>query len=50
MIWPSPSTLSAAAQYEEIARGLVVRVANDERRPQWKADSFFRRYADSKKE
>ena len=37
-------------QEEEIARGLMVRVANDERRPEWKADSFFRRYADGKKE
>ena len=39
-----PVDLSAAAQYEEIIRGLMISVANDERRPQWKADSFFRRY------
>jgi Zn-dependent M28 family amino/carboxypeptidase len=45
-----PIDLSAAAQYEEIARGLMIRVANDDRRPQWKPDSFFRRYADGKKE
>ena len=45
-----PIDLSAAAQYEEIARGLMVRVANDERRPEWKADSFFRRYAGGKKD
>jgi len=45
-----PIDFSAAAQYEEIARGLMVRIANDDQRPQWKADSFFRRYADGKKE
>ncbi len=44
-----PIDFSAAAQYEEIARGLMVRVANDDRRPEWKADSFFRRYAEEKK-
>jgi Zn-dependent M28 family amino/carboxypeptidase len=37
--------LSAAALYEEIMRKLLVSVANSEVRPQWKADSFFRRYA-----
>ena len=45
-----PIDFSAAAQYEEIARGLMVRIANDDGRPQWKPDSFFRRYADGKKE
>jgi Zn-dependent M28 family amino/carboxypeptidase len=45
-----PIDLSAAAQYEEIARGLMVRIANDDRRPEWKTDSFFRRYAEGKKE
>ncbi|MGH9704442.1 MAG: M28 family metallopeptidase [Candidatus Acidiferrales bacterium] len=40
-----PVDLSAAAGYEEIIRGLMVAVANDSHRPQWKADSFFRRYA-----
>src|SRR5260370_23627533 len=40
-----PVNLDTAAQFEEIVRGLMMRVANDERRPQWKADSFFRRYA-----
>jgi Zn-dependent M28 family amino/carboxypeptidase len=37
--------LSAAALYEEIMRRLLVSVANADARPQWKADSFFRRYA-----
>ena len=40
-----PVDLSAAAKYEEIIRSLMVRVSSDERRPQWKANSFFRRYA-----
>jgi Zn-dependent M28 family amino/carboxypeptidase len=37
--------LSAAALYEEIMRKLLIAVANSDVRPQWKADSFFRRYA-----
>jgi Zn-dependent M28 family amino/carboxypeptidase len=40
-----PVDLSAAAKYEEIVRSLMVRVANDDQRPQWKQNSFFRRYA-----
>ncbi len=40
-----PVDLAAAARFEEIVRSLTLRVANDERRPQWKSDSFFRRYA-----
>lgn len=42
-----PVDFSAAAQYEEIVRALMVMVANDARRPAWKSDSFFRRYADA---
>jgi hypothetical protein len=37
--------LRAAALYEEIMRKLLISVANDNARPQWKADSFFRRYS-----
>jgi len=37
--------LSVAALYEEIMRKLLIAVANSDVRPQWKADSFFRRYA-----
>ena len=44
-----PIDLSAAAQYEEIIRGLMVDVANDEHRPEWKTNSFFRRYATPEK-
>ena len=40
-----PVELSAAAAYEEVIRGLMIRVADDSQRPQWKANSFFRRYA-----
>jgi Zn-dependent M28 family amino/carboxypeptidase len=40
-----PINLSAAALYEEIMRKLLVAVANSDARPQWKADSFFRRYS-----
>jgi Zn-dependent M28 family amino/carboxypeptidase len=40
-----PVDLAAAAKYEEIVRALLIRVANDDHRPQWKPDSFFRRYA-----
>lgn len=40
-----PVDLSAAGKYEEIIRGLMVKVADDTQTPQWKQDSFFRRYA-----
>jgi len=40
-----PVDLAAAAEYEEAIRDLTVAVANDPRRPAWKPDSFFRRYA-----
>ena len=39
-----PVDLAAAGKYEEIIRQLLIKVANDAERPQWKADSFFRRY------
>jgi Zn-dependent M28 family amino/carboxypeptidase len=42
-----PVDLKTAAGYEEVIRALVIEVANDPKRPQWKQDSFFRRYADS---
>jgi Zn-dependent M28 family amino/carboxypeptidase len=41
-----PVDLGAAAKYEEIIRAMMVSVANGDRRPQWKQDSFFRRYAE----
>ncbi len=39
-----PVDLAAAAKYEEIIRGLLTNIANDDHRPEWKPDSFFRRY------
>lgn len=44
-----PVDLASAGKYEEIIRQLMIRVANDPARPQWKADSFFRRYAEAAK-
>jgi Zn-dependent M28 family amino/carboxypeptidase len=40
-----PVDLAAGAKYEEIVRELLINIANTERRPEWKPDSFFRRYA-----
>jgi Zn-dependent M28 family amino/carboxypeptidase len=40
-----PVDLAAAAKYEEIVRALLIRIANDNHRPQWNPDSFFSRYA-----
>jgi Zn-dependent M28 family amino/carboxypeptidase len=40
-----PVDLKAAAMYEEIVRRLLIETANTAARPQWKPDSFFRRYA-----
>jgi hypothetical protein len=40
-----PVDLSAAALCEEIVRELLISEANADNRPQWKPDSFFRRYA-----
>jgi len=40
-----PVDLKAAALYEEIVRRLLIETANSAARPQWKPDSFFRRYA-----
>jgi Zn-dependent M28 family amino/carboxypeptidase len=40
-----PVNLDTAAKFEEIVRQLLLDVANDAHHPQWKSDSFFRRYA-----
>jgi Zn-dependent M28 family amino/carboxypeptidase len=40
-----PVDLSAAALYEDVIRGLMISVAQTPHRPQWKQDSFFRRYS-----
>jgi Zn-dependent M28 family amino/carboxypeptidase len=44
-----PVDLAAAGKYEVIIRQLMVKVADDPQRPRWKADSFFRRYAETAK-
>jgi Zn-dependent M28 family amino/carboxypeptidase len=40
-----PVDLQSAALYEEFTRRLLLETANSAARPQWKPDSFFRRYA-----
>ncbi len=40
-----PVDLQTAAGYEEFTRRLLLETANTAARPQWKQDSFFRRYA-----
>lgn len=40
-----PVDLATAAKYEEVIRALLIRVANENNRPAWKPESFFRRYA-----
>jgi Zn-dependent M28 family amino/carboxypeptidase len=40
-----PVHLAAAGKYEEIIHTLMIRLADAPGRPQWKPDSFFRRYA-----
>lgn len=42
-----PVDLAAAGKYEDIIRQLMAQVANDPQRPQWKTDSFFRRFAEA---
>jgi Zn-dependent M28 family amino/carboxypeptidase len=42
-----PVDLSSAAQYEEVVRSLMISLADSSQRPQWKPDSFFRRYAEN---
>jgi hypothetical protein len=40
-----PVDFAAAAQFDVILAKLALRVADADQRPQWKADSFFRRFA-----
>jgi Zn-dependent M28 family amino/carboxypeptidase len=44
-----PVDLASAAKYEEIVRALLINIANGDHRPEWKPDSFFRRYAETAK-
>jgi Zn-dependent M28 family amino/carboxypeptidase len=40
-----PVDLEAAGTFEDIVRDLTMEIANESKRPEWKANSFFRRYA-----
>jgi Zn-dependent M28 family amino/carboxypeptidase len=40
-----PMNLETAAKFEEFALQLLIEVANDPHRPEWKSSSFFKRYA-----
>jgi Peptidase family M28 len=40
-----PVDRAAAAQFNSILEQLVLRIANAEERPEWRAESFFRRFA-----
>jgi Zn-dependent M28 family amino/carboxypeptidase len=40
-----PVDLESAAKYEQFVSGLLLDIANNPRRPAWKANSFYRRYA-----
>jgi hypothetical protein len=40
-----PVNVETAAQFEEFALQLLIEVANDPHRPEWKSNSFFKRYA-----
>jgi len=40
-----PVNLDTEAKYEEVIRALAISVADDDHRPEWKPDSFFKRYA-----
>ncbi len=40
-----PVDRATAANYEEVTRQLLISIANADAHPQWKPDSFFRRYA-----
>jgi len=43
----TPVLAKAAAQYEEVIRGLMMNLANSNHRPQWESDSFFCRYSEA---
>ena len=40
-----PVDKASAAKFNDLAMGLVLRVADANRKPEWKKDSFFRRFA-----
>ena len=40
-----PVNLVSAAQFTDLLRRMILRVANDPHRPSWNPDSFFRKFA-----
>jgi len=42
-----PVDLEAAAKFEDICRTIVIEVGNSPQRPEWKAGSFFKRFANN---
>ena len=42
-----PVDAAAAAQFDRVIVGLLTRVANDDKRPEWNKGSFFKRFAKS---
>jgi hypothetical protein len=40
-----PVDLKAAAEFNSIMQAVMVQLADNQARPAWKADSFFRRFA-----
>ncbi|HVH85687.1 MAG TPA: M20/M25/M40 family metallo-hydrolase, partial [Terriglobales bacterium] len=42
-----PVDQGAAGKYEQVISQLMLTIADDAKRPQWKQDSFFRRYANA---
>jgi Zn-dependent M28 family amino/carboxypeptidase len=43
-----PIDQSAAGKYEQVISQLMLTVADDSKRPEWKQESFFRRYSEGK--
>jgi Zn-dependent M28 family amino/carboxypeptidase len=43
-----PVDQSAAGKYEQVISQLMLTVADDSKRPEWKQESFFRRYSEGK--
>src|SRR5438270_2004341 len=43
-----PVDQSAAGKYERVISQLMLTVADDSKRPEWKQESFFRRYSEGK--
>ena len=44
MMWNEPVDLKAAGDYNRIVMQLAEDVANSDAKPQWKSESFFRRF------